>query len=750
MGLIRGKLGRRIVGLMIVASAALSLIAAGFQLYVGYNRDLNRVSNELTVIEKSFNPGLERALWQFNFDQADTLIGGIFAQSNVTYVRLEASTGQVLERGNQSATHRIESDFELFHATEDNQRTQVGTLLVYASLEEARRQLFNQFLATLGSNFLKTLLASVLMLFIFERMVARHLGDVASQINSPHWPTLNRPIELARPLQSQPDELDKIVEALNQSTINIQNANRSTKILQDRLETVLNAATSGIIALTPGGQAIFANPRARELLGLNLSSGPFEWPETIHFLEAETLTPLDASADPIRRILSGHVLRNETHLMTSGEYGEKRSYVRIDSAKLEGKDDDISAVMVIEDVSEQERTRQVVERRSRLDALGQLTGGIAHDFNNLLGSMLYAVEMASEEDDRKERAELLGSAYRSIEKGRDLTTRLLAFAKKQPGVAHSRRVGKVFDDFVSLIKPMLEAKVALNVKINNPDLMVYCDQTQLETALMNLVLNSRDAILRSGKGHSITLSARVIDQQAFDANKDGETQFVNNLVSTGRGNTFVEIAVSDDGPGMEEETRARATDPFFTTKDTNSGTGLGLSMVYGFVQQSDGDLRIYSELGIGTTIRLILPVGAMNFDPEKKEPSVQQFKVHGKTALLVEDEPELLRNMTRALDRIGFNTISAQSGAEAASIVEKGAVFDIMITDIVMPGGIGGFELAQIVEKIHPGKPILFMSGYTGFSDAEMGSVKRPILQKPTTRAELTNALQLALRDSDK
>ena len=745
MQLLNGTLGRRIVGLMIIASAALSLISASFQLYISYQRDLNRVTTELDIVESSFLNGIERALWQFDFGQAEALVDGIFAQSDVTYVRMIAETGQTLIRGEEIQGPNVERFFELTHEKIDGELTSVGQLVVQVTLTEIRNRLRSQFFAILGSNFLKTLLASSLMLFIFDRMVAVHLRQVTDHLSGPHWLASENEIKLSRAKAKDPDEIDQIVSALNDGARQARSATLNAQIISRRLETVLNAATSGIFALEPNGRVLISNPRSRKMLSIDTPESTFDWPSEILFLDAETMAPLDASADPIRRILSGHVLRSETHLMTNTKDPENRRYVRIDSANLADENDEISAVIVIDDVSEQERTRQVVERRSRLDALGQLTGGIAHDFNNLLGSMLFAVDMAGDEKDKSERDELLQSAARSIANGRNLTTRLLAFAKKQPGTAQSAKVKTVFDDFVTLIKPMLEAKVALKVNVEDPELMVYCDQTQLETALMNLVLNSRDSIVRSGHGNSITLSARIIDEQAFRADKSDELHNGSEWDPDSDAFNYVEIAVTDDGPGMDEETRARATDPFFTTKDTNSGTGLGLSMVYGFVQQSGGDLRIYSEPALGTTIRMIMPVGSPSNQVEGMAPLEELYLGENQTVLLVEDEAELLQNMTRVLKKMGFQVITAISGNVAVDCVKDGAQFDLLLTDIVMPGNIGGFELARIVDEMLPGKPILFMSGYTGFSDAEMGEVKRPILQKPTTRAELSGAIRQAM-----
>ncbi|WP_436397658.1 transporter substrate-binding domain-containing protein [Roseobacter sp. S98] len=511
------------------------------------------------------------------------------------------------------------------------------------------------------------------------------------------------------------------------------------------LETIFNAATSGIVALSADGQILRINNRARHFLGGISGEPPFAWPESIKFLEAETMTPLDNSADPIQRALSGHNLHNQTHLLRRFHAIEAQRYVRVDNASLDDPESGIRTVLVIDDVSEQERNRQVVERKSRLDALGQLTGGIAHDFNNLLASQLYSVSLARKAKDPEKRDKYLEVTENSINRGRSLTSRLLAFAKKQPGLSSVRKTADVIDDFEKLIRPMLEEKIEISFELEDDQLRHFCDQTQLETALMNLVLNSRDAILRGAKGNRIEIRARPVraPNPDLEARQSGSIEGPAN--TPGASFRYVEFSVTDNGPGMDEETKSRCTDPFFTTKNSNSGTGLGLAMVYGFVRHSEGDLRIYSELGVGTTVKLTLPRGAEDGLRERPMPEAAIERGRGQTIFVVEDEPQLLMLLSDTLEDLGYNVISASSGAKAMRMVEAGVVFDLLLTDIVMPDSIGGFELARRVRQVYSEIPVVYMSGYTGFTASEMGEVQAPLLQKPAPPIELAKAIQTAM-----
>ena len=537
-----------------------------------------------------------------------------------------------------------------------------------------------------------------------------------------------------------------IVVALVASTVRTRLlAANAVLSVRRELEVIFNAATSGIIALSADGRIVRINDRARHFLGGRTEEPPFKWPETIQFLEAETGQPLDESADPVRRVLSGHKLSHQTHLMRRVQAGDDPRFVRLDSASLQDEESGVHTVLVIDDVSAEERNRQVIERKSRLDALGQLTGGIAHDFNNLLASQLYAVTLARDAASDERRQHYLGVAESSINRGRSLTSRLLSFARKQPGLSSARGTAAVLDDFDKLVRPMIEAQIDLKIEVEEEEISHFCDQTQLETALMNLVLNSRDAILRSGEGNRIEIKARTVRAPNAELEARQSRAPSDALSDDGSSFRYVEISVSDNGPGMDKETLARCTDPFFTTKDSNSGTGLGLAMVFGFVRQSDADLRIYSELGVGTTVQLTLPRGAP--DGSREERVVPQIveQGEGQTVLVVEDEPQLLTMLIDTLESMGYAVISANSGANAMRRVDAGDRFDVLITDVVMPGAIGGFELARRIRAARPEIPVIYSSGYTGFAASEMGEVQAPLLQKPVSPADLAEALSQVL-----
>jgi signal transduction histidine kinase len=529
---------------------------------------------------------------------------------------------------------------------------------------------------------------------------------------------------------------------------------RQIAMANTRMAAILDATRGAVLGLTRAGEILVANPSAREMLALGPGEMPRAWPQEVSFLGREDLAPLEASHDPMQRALAGQVLKGEVALLRVPG-ARSRRYVRVSSAPVGPENPGgLHSVMILDDVSEQEANRQQLERATRLDALGQLTGGVAHDFNNLLATIEYAVQLAAPEASPRAQG-FLDTALQTIQRGAALTKRLLAFAKQQPGLARSYAVRTVMEDFEALARPSIEKSIAMEFRVEEPDLWVHCDALQLGNALLNLVLNSRDAILRSGRGDRITVlarasyystaapdlgkeSARVVTTEGLKA--EGEA------TEAGTAFRYVELSVSDNGPGMTDEVKQRAVDPFFTTRASNSGTGLGLSMVYGFVQQSHGELRIYSEVDEGTSVRLLLPRGTAGGGGREKPVDMAPLpEGRGERLLVVEDDEALLRVIRDLLESLNYRVISAASGQAAIEIIDEGVSFDLMLSDVVMPGGMGGFELARYLRARRPDTPIIYMSGYTGIARSEMGEVPAPLVQKPCPRPVLAEMLRREL-----
>ncbi|WP_428927308.1 response regulator [Marinibacterium sp. SX1] len=514
---------------------------------------------------------------------------------------------------------------------------------------------------------------------------------------------------------------------------------RRSAARERRLDGVFSALSGALIGLDGDGRIMLANAHARRLFRLGQGPVPLDWPTGFSFHWQDGDQGEFGPSKLVDHLLGAEPLRSEIMRMHDSAGESRDLYLSLTSAPVDMEPAGLHRILLIDDVSTRERSRQQIERNSRLEALGQLTGGIAHDFNNLLATILYATELAQRKVSDEDTRSMLERILSSVARGRDLTERLLSFARRQPGRNRSWPADQVIEEFRILARPAVEETIALSFEVAEPDLYVFCDRPQLENALLNLVLNSRDAIRESRRGDTIGILVRGVTSQnpVLIERQGGEPPV------EPREHRFIEIAVADNGPGMTEDVRRRATDPFFTTRAESGGSGLGLAMVYGFVQQSRGELQIYSDEGRGTTVRMILPRGTPEHQREAPQHRPDVPHGSGQTVLLVEDEPDLLETMSRMLDDMGYRVMTAGDGKAALDLVDEGMAFDILLSDIVMPRGVDGIELARQVRDRFPDRGIILMSGYvslSGDSDARETD-EFIVLQKPCKLSDLAAAL---------
>jgi len=359
---------------------------------------------------------------------------------------------------------------------------------------------------------------------------------------------------------------------------------------------------------------------------------------------------------------------------------------------------------------------QLIQAR-KMEAVGQLTGGVAHDFNNLLTVVLGNVDMLGrrkETDDR--RARRVDAIRQAAERGRDLTRQLLAFSRRQHLSPVNLDVNDLIRDFVPLIGQAIGESITLDLALTDGPFCVHVDPTQLETALLNLAVNARDAMPEGG-----TLSIRTER-------------------TTGPAGDWAQILVQDTGVGMSSEVRDRVFEPFFTTKEVGKGSGLGLSQVYGFVRQSEGDVQLESSPGIGSTFRLRLPLSQ---EVVKERPEAPRAEVIGgnERILLVEDDPTVLSLTLDLLTALGYQVTSATHAAEALEVLQSSAELDMLFSDVVMPGGISGVSLARTARELRPDLAVLLSSGFVG-ETAALADIEFPLLDKPYETATLASRIR--------
>ena len=378
----------------------------------------------------------------------------------------------------------------------------------------------------------------------------------------------------------------------------------------------------------------------------------------------------------------------------------------------------------IRDLTSRQKMEQELRQSQRMEAIGQLTGGIAHDFNNLLTVITGNLEML--ETNLRDRAELhlVREAQGAAMDGAKLTAQLLAFGRRQPLNPKLVDIGEVITEFSSLLRRTLGEAIELRTIITGTRLRAVIDVSQLQNALLNLVINARDAMPRGGRV-TIDVGHTVLDADYAQVYPEA------------RSGRHIVVTVSDTGEGMSEEVRRRAFEPFFTTKPTGSGTGLGLSMVYGFVKQSGGDIQLYSEPGRGTSARIFLPV-AETAEPQPRPLDEARAPPRGhETILVVEDDARVRRVAVARLRSFGYRVVEAGDGPAALAALAQTSDVALLFTDVAMPGGMTGVELARAVLDQHPDIKVLFSSGYAEPALALRGLDTGAWLKKPYLAADL-------------
>jgi signal transduction histidine kinase/CheY-like chemotaxis protein len=394
-----------------------------------------------------------------------------------------------------------------------------------------------------------------------------------------------------------------------------------------------------------------------------------------------------------------------------------------------------------------QKAEDSLRQAHKMEAVGQLTGGVAHDFNNLLTVILGGLETIGRQiphlpespaTTRIVRAKDM--ALQGVQRAVTLTTRLLAFSRQQPLVPRPLDANKLVSGICELLRRTVGENISLETVLAGGLWPTFADANQLENALLNLALNARDAMPDGGK---MTIET---------ANCYLDEAYVRGLTEPVTRGQYVMIAVADTGMGMDRVTLEKAFEPFFTTKEIGKGTGLGLSQVYGFVRQSSGHVKIYSEIDEGTTVKIYLPryLGATEMGQSDDMPDA--VRAIGKETVLVAEDDEALRTYTTDILReLGYRVLEAASGAEALEILDRDNQVDLLFSDVVMPGGINGRQLADEAIRRRPGLKVLFTTGYTRNAIVHHGRLDPDIhlISKPFSFQELAAKLRARLDSTD-
>jgi PAS domain S-box-containing protein len=502
------------------------------------------------------------------------------------------------------------------------------------------------------------------------------------------------------------------------------------------LSSTFAGMAEAVLVIENNGAVALANSAAERLLHYcpGMTIGQL-WAQNVAY-QADGSTPLVLDEKPAARVLRGEKFdglevivrragsRDPVHLVVSG-----RPLHNACGAVSGG-------ALVFHDITAARETERKLHQSQKLDAIGKLTGGVAHDFNNMLTVIAGTTEMlVADLRDRPELQAVAALINQAADRCTELIQHLLAFARQQPLQPRNVQLNATIIDIAKLLRPTLGEQIEVVSMLEKTVSTVCIDPSQLANALINLAINARDAMPNGGQ--ILLETASVVLDQAYAQSNAGV-----------RPGAYVMIAVSDTGAGMSAEVRENVFEPFFTTKEHGKGTGLGLSMVYGFVKQSDGHIRIYSEEGHGTTVRLYLP--AAGGCAEAVVPEVVATPGAGETILVVEDDSLVRGFVVAQLHSLGYRTIAVSDGYGALAQLESSQPFDLLFTDVVMPGGMTGRQLADEVSRRRPGTKVLYTSGYTENALTHHGRFDQGVrlLSKPYRKSALARMVRLALGDA--
>jgi PAS domain S-box-containing protein len=390
-------------------------------------------------------------------------------------------------------------------------------------------------------------------------------------------------------------------------------------------------------------------------------------------------------------------------------------------------------IAIVRDVIEELRREDTKRQSQKLEALGQLTGGIAHDFNNILTTIIGNHEYLEEHLTKTDERLALRRANNAAEMAARLTARLLTFARRRKLEPETINLNDVVTTIADLLRRTIGESITLELKLAHDLASVLVDVSEVENAIINLALNARDAMPTGGR---LTITT------------DNLTVREGDLATGCKPGLYVALSVIDTGIGMTPEVAARAFEPFYSTKGSGRGTGLGLSAVYGFAEQSGGSVALNSELGRGTTVRFILPAVKQQLAIEGHHEEIPA-SCHGETVLVVEDDPDVRETTLRRIEGLGYVAIDATNGSEAVKILESGKHVDLVFSDVVMPGGMSGFELGDWIRQNRPNVRVLLTSGHANVGHPIDPALRQKfeLLDKPYSRSTLAQAFHSILSE---
>ncbi|MBL4667250.1 MAG: response regulator [Sneathiella sp.] len=733
-------ISRRLIVYLVLCSSVITLIISAFQLYRGYQSDISIIEAQFEEIEKVHLKGITENLWLFNTEELKTLVEGMSLLGDVSYISVRDKNKFLLSAGEIPETNSMSHNYPLIYDSRGTDM-EIGQMVVVVSLRNTYQKLLDRTMVIVIGNAIKTALVVTFMILIYHFVVIRHLIWITNYLSDIDLGVSHTSLTLNRRNNSaaQNDELNQMVNSINEMSERTVRAFSMVQIAEQRTRNFAESSSDWFWEMDADLRFTYLSKQFEDTTKLKITDmiGTRRWERPSQQGKPELWANHKAdmeAARPFKNFEYSTVLENGKIVQFS-----------------------ISGVPVFDsngiftgyhgsttDITHRKSLEEQVRRSQKMKAVGQLTGGIAHDFNNILAIVLGNLEILEFELLSDEKAlDRIEKAKKGALRGAEIARKLLGFSSTDTRDVSVISVNSFIEDLEDLIAKSLTASIKVETELAGNLWRVEINSGDLQDVILNLSLNARDAMPEGGTLY-IETENKTLDDEYFHRNPEGEP------------GEYVMISVSDTGEGMSREVQEKVFEPFFTTKEQGNGTGLGLSMVYGFIQRSNGHVKIYSEIGKGTNFRLYLPRAIKPVqDQIDTKFDIVDLPMGNEKILVVDDESDLLEIAVFYLNELGYETITAENGKKALEILRHANNVDLLFSDVVMPGGLDGFQLASAAHELSPNLKVLCTSGFTKrqadldcSADKYLIKLNNSLLSKPYNKTELAYAIQRTLNEN--
>lgn len=568
-----------------------------------------------------------------------------------------------------------------------------------------------------------TAMAALVLLVLMRGVTSRGFGRLICYSD-----TIREDQEVPPFLPGSITEFNQLGRSLEQMMCSVQQSGRALQDSETHLHTLVNTLPDLIWLKDPNGIYLTCNLRFERFIGVKEAEliGKSDY----DFVDKE-LTDLFRQNDKAAIAAGGPRMNEEEVTFADDGHTELLETVKTPMFSADGTL--IGVLGIGRDITERRQSEEALRRSQKMDAIGQLTGGIAHDFNNILAIIIGNMELLELQiDDKEKLLERIGTIRKAGQRATDLTKQLLSFSRGQATETSTTNINHVIMDMEELMVRSVTPQIEMSYQLAETLWSAEIEAGNFEDALLNLVINARDAM--GGHGHITVETCNTTLDAAYCAHNVGVEE-----------GDYVELMVSDNGTGISQADQERIFEPFFTTKEEGKGTGLGLAMVFGFVKRSGGHIKCYSELGVGTTFHLYLPKGAEETLQYDRQEGEKEVLLRGtEKILIVDDEPSLVELAHISLSELGYQIATANNARQALECLTTDSEIALLFSDVVMPGDINGYELADQVIQLYPQIKVLLTSGYTGKAMTQNGQPRfsADLLNKPYTQLELSQRIR--------